>query len=81
MIILSKKNVSVRHQLLGPADNPSSVVSRHRQIMNLETKMPTIAHDSWVAPNATVIGQVELGNDSSVWYGSVVRGMFKLFNE
>lgn len=48
--------------------------SRHRQIMNLENKMPTIAHDSWIAPNATVIGDVEVGNDSSVWYGSVIRG-------
>ena len=26
-----------------------------------------------VAPNATVLGQVELGVDASVWYGAVIR--------
>jgi carbonic anhydrase/acetyltransferase-like protein (isoleucine patch superfamily) len=28
----------------------------------------------WVAPNATVIGRVELAEDVSVWYGAVIRG-------
>jgi len=33
------------------------------------------AHESvWIAPNATVIGQVELAEDSSVWFGAVLRG-------
>ena len=29
---------------------------------------------SWVAPNATVLGDVTLGEGSSVWYGCVIRG-------
>lgn len=29
--------------------------------------------DGWVAPTATVIGQVELGQQVSVWFGAVVR--------
>ena len=28
----------------------------------------------WVAPNATVIGNVEIGDDASIWFGAVVRG-------
>ncbi len=28
----------------------------------------------WVAPNATVIGRVSLGEDVSVWYNAVIRG-------
>lgn len=28
----------------------------------------------WVAPNATVIGNVEIGEDASIWFGAVVRG-------
>lgn len=28
----------------------------------------------WVAPNATVIGSVILGNNASVWFGVVIRG-------
>jgi carbonic anhydrase/acetyltransferase-like protein (isoleucine patch superfamily) len=29
--------------------------------------------DGWVANNATVIGQVELGQQVSVWFGAVIR--------
>ena len=28
----------------------------------------------FIAPNATVIGDVQLGDESSVWFGSVIRG-------
>ncbi|MBM3478752.1 MAG: gamma carbonic anhydrase family protein [Alphaproteobacteria bacterium] len=28
----------------------------------------------WVAPDAQVIGQVELGEDAGVWFGAVLRG-------
>ncbi|RWX78348.1 gamma carbonic anhydrase family protein [Neorhizobium lilium] len=28
----------------------------------------------WLAPNATVIGQVELGEDVGIWFGAVLRG-------
>lgn len=28
----------------------------------------------YIAPNATVIGDVQLGNDVSIWYGAVLRG-------
>ena len=28
----------------------------------------------WVAPNATVIGSVEIGEDASIWFGAVIRG-------
>lgn len=30
--------------------------------------------DGWIADNASVIGQVELGNKVSIWFGAVVRG-------
>lgn len=40
----------------------------------LDGAAPTIAPDAWVAPNATVIGQVWLGPCSSVWFGCVLRG-------
>lgn len=35
---------------------------------------PTLAPDAWVAPGATVIGDVHVGPRSSVWYGATVRG-------
>lgn len=43
--------------------------------MNLETVKPALGSNAWVAPNAAVVGDVKLGDRSSVWYGSIVRGM------
>lgn len=38
------------------------------------SKSPDIAQANWVAPNATVVGDVTLGPKSSVFYGAVLRG-------
>ncbi len=35
---------------------------------------PHLGRDVFVAENATVLGKVSLGDESSVWYGCVVRG-------
>lgn len=35
---------------------------------------PTIAETAWVAPTATVIGNVRLAEGANVWYGAVLRG-------
>jgi len=48
--------------------------SRHRSIMNLYEKHPWVDTGAFVAPNATVVGRVNLPQHSSVWYGAVVRG-------
>ena len=37
-------------------------------------KGPTIHSSAWVVPGATVIGDVILEEESSVWYGAVLRG-------
>ena len=38
------------------------------------TKEPTLADEVFVAPGATVVGDVRVGSRSSVWYGCVLRG-------
>lgn len=35
---------------------------------------PEIAFDVFIADNACVIGNVHIGNGSSVWFGTVIRG-------
>ena len=37
-------------------------------------RMPRIAPDVYIAPTAAVIGDVEIGSQSSIWFGCVVRG-------
>jgi gamma-carbonic anhydrase len=35
---------------------------------------PELGREVFVAPNATIVGDVVLGESSSVWYGAVLRG-------
>mgnify|MGYP002624799605 CR=1 FL=1 len=43
-------------------------------IHNFNGFEPAIGDNCFLAETATVIGQVELGSDCSVWYGAVLRG-------
>ena len=36
--------------------------------------MPKIAKDAFIAPNATIIGDVVIGSKSSIWFNCVLRG-------
>ncbi|MFN7195270.1 MAG: gamma carbonic anhydrase family protein, partial [bacterium] len=36
--------------------------------------VPRIEAAAWLAPNATVIGDVEIGAGSSIWFGAILRG-------
>jgi carbonic anhydrase/acetyltransferase-like protein (isoleucine patch superfamily) len=37
-------------------------------------KHPVIHETAFIADDASVIGDVEIGEDASVWYGSIIRG-------
>jgi len=37
-------------------------------------KKPRLGQGVFVAENATLIGDVEIGNDCSIWFGTVIRG-------
>ena len=39
-----------------------------------DKKLKTSGDDFFVAPNATVIGDVELAKDASVWFNATIRG-------
>ena len=43
-------------------------------IYQLDEFTPCIADSAWVADSARVIGNVELAEDASVWFGAVLRG-------
>lgn len=43
-------------------------------IIDYKNHTPKISDSAFIAPNATVIGDVEIGDDSSVLFGAVVRG-------
>ena len=39
-----------------------------------DKKLTTDGDNFWIAPNATVIGNVHLGKDASIWFNAVLRG-------
>ena len=43
-------------------------------LYELDGKQPQMAERAWVADSAQVIGDVEMGEGASVWFGAVVRG-------
>lgn len=44
--------------------------------MNVFDKAPVVDKDVFVAPGASVIGDVHVGRNSSIWYGCVLRGKY-----
>jgi len=44
------------------------------RILPYRGRFPRLAADAFVAPGATLIGDVEVGAQASIWFGCVVRG-------
>ena len=43
-------------------------------VLPFEGTVPILDEDVFIAPGAKVIGDVEIGADSGIWYGCVLRG-------
>ncbi len=41
---------------------------------DLKDKKPKNSGENWVAPNATIIGDVTLEKNSSIWFNATLRG-------
>jgi gamma-carbonic anhydrase len=53
---------------------PDTLPTGHAGVAARLKKGPTIHSSAWVVPGSTVIGDVTLEEESSVWYGAVLRG-------
>jgi carbonic anhydrase/acetyltransferase-like protein (isoleucine patch superfamily) len=42
-------------------------------VYRLGERIPRLEKDVWIAPSATVVGAVELGDEVNVWFGAVIR--------
>ena len=43
-------------------------------IKSCRGKSPLFGKNCWLAENATVVGDVQMGNECSIWFNAVVRG-------
>jgi carbonic anhydrase/acetyltransferase-like protein (isoleucine patch superfamily) len=51
-----------------------SMIGVYMAIYELDGTAPRLADSAWVADSAQVMGNVELAQDTSVWFGVVIRG-------
>lgn len=59
---------------LAPIVAPASGMDLAAQLDRFLDRSPAIHPTAWIAPSASVIGDVTLEEESSVWYSAVVRG-------
>ena len=43
-------------------------------ILPVEDKQPQFGSNCFLAPNATIVGNVKMGDDCSIWFNAVIRG-------
>jgi carbonic anhydrase/acetyltransferase-like protein (isoleucine patch superfamily) len=43
-------------------------------ILSLQGKDPQFGENCFIAPNATIVGDVTMGSDCSIWFNAVLRG-------
>jgi carbonic anhydrase/acetyltransferase-like protein (isoleucine patch superfamily) len=53
--------------MAAPAENG------HPGLIAYEGLAPRVASNAFVAPNATLIGDIEVGDQASIWYGCMLR--------
>lgn len=58
----------------GGAGEPFGVRTRPVGLRPFRGLWPRVHRSAWLAPGAIVVGDVEIGEDSSIWYGCVIRG-------
>ncbi|XP_024158168.1 gamma carbonic anhydrase 1, mitochondrial isoform X2 [Rosa chinensis] len=44
--------------------------------MNVFDKAPVVDKDAFVAPSASIVGDVQVGRGSSIWYGCVLSDIY-----
>ena len=60
------------HHLFGP--HGGSFSGKNMALYQLDDAKPAVHESAWVADSAQVMGNVSLAEDSSVWFGVVIRG-------
>lgn len=64
-------------ETLGPAGRNSELFDRidhEYMIVSVRGHTPKIGEDCYIAENATIVGEVNMGNQCSIWFNAVIRG-------
>ena len=66
--------ISVRHH--GPSLQWGVVHDGRVPLFSFEGHEPVVSPNAWIAPTATLVGQVYVEDEASIWYGAVLRADF-----
>ena len=47
-------------------------------LVEVRGKMPEIGENTFIAHSSDIIGDVTIGRDCGIWFGSVIRGDYNL---
>lgn len=70
---IGKRLYTVGNQIEGEQLSEDRVTPSLRKL-TYDGKEPYLENTNFVAPNATILGDVEVGSDSSIWYGATLVG-------
>ncbi len=59
---------------MADAPTPHTPLHATGPIWSLDGVTPRIAPDAWIAPNATIIGDVDIGPQATIWFNCILRG-------
>ena len=62
------------YNIFGPGSDQAQGLVMKSRLQSYQDSTPDVGEGVWIAPGAQVIGQVTLGDDVSIWPGSIVRG-------
>ncbi len=68
--------MSVQKNIDTPNNSPlaSGVGGNMPIILPVKGVMPTFGNNCFIAPNATIVGDVQMGSECSIWFNAVLRG-------
>jgi hypothetical protein len=69
----SKQLISTANRVFSAPLTMANEETKHRTILPLYDLQPSI-EECWIAPNATVVGEVRIQKFAAVWHNAVVRG-------
>lgn len=61
-----------------PDSDFDRIVCPSSRVLNFSQYTPKVAAVRFIAPTASVSGDAEIGEDSSVWYGATLRGSYSV---
>ena len=70
--LLGARQLSTGSAACWPTHIEDELYCRQRSVLVLGSRIPFLAPDAWVAPNATIVGDVDLFNQASPWIYSVL---------